>query len=236
MYQDFFPDDDDDVLAEAQCFHLNNDGKSCHDCFQLIRPADITSFQDSKNYLERRQVGNVINQKDLNGLSIPVPIFNKAQELFQIVIGDKIFRYPTRVGIIAGCIVHSYKIAQICISYKEIVKKMGITVQNFLAGLQKIDLCLYFKDRALYCQLRKNNLTLNQCARELAQNCKIPLAQTINFELYADRIVKKCRVTTAAAVAVWLYIQETEFPLTIDQFSQLATITVNTMKKICQTD
>lgn len=234
MLQDFFPDDDDEALTSAQCFHLNNDGKSCHDCFQLIRPADITSFQDSKNYLERRNVGNVINQKDLNGLAIPVHVFNKAQELFQIVIGDKIFRYPTRVGIIAGCIVHSYKIAQINISYKEIIKKMGITTQNFLAGLQKIDLCLYSKDRALYFLLRKNNLTLNQCARALAQNCKIPEAETINFELYADKIVKKCRVTTAAAVAVWFFIQETGFPLKIEQFAKLATITVNTMKKICQ--
>lgn len=229
---DFFPEDDY-LLDDAPCFHLNNDGKSCHDCFQLIRPSDINSFNDSKNYLQRRNVGNTINQKDLNGLAVPSVVFDKAQEIFQIVIGDKIFRYPTRIGIIAGCIVHSFKINQINVSFKEVVKKLAISMQNFLAGLQKIDLVLFFKDRALYNLLRQNNLTLNQCAKTLAMSCAIPNAGEVNFEMYADRIVKKCRITTAAAVAVWMWIRENNWPISIDEFASKATITGTTIKKIC---
>ena len=45
-------------------------------------------------------------------------------------------------------------------------------------------------------------------------------------------INKHCRITTAAAVAIWLYIHELKLPITIEQVAKVSKLSLTTIKKI----
>lgn len=214
------------------CKHDNNDGVSCHDCFELIEQCFGASFHETHNYFPRRIAGNIIKRTDLNGIIVPPAVFLRAQELFQIVTENKIYRGPTRIGVIAGCLIHAFKMEKYFVSFHELVASLGVSTKKCLVGLQQIDLCLFAKDRQRYDELSKNNLTFIECANDIAKKLNICI-NNVNFEKWALKLNKHCRLTTAAAVSVWLYIEHSKLPITIEQVANAAQFcSVNTIKKL----
>ena len=230
MAQTFFDTFNNDQI-EKICHHTNNDGISCHDCLELVDQCFGSSFQETHNYFPRRISGNVIRKADLNGVVIPPIVFKHAQELFQIITEKKIYRGPTRIGVISGCIIHGYKMEKIFVPFQELVASLGVSTKKCLVGLQEIDLCLFAKNRSKYDELSKNNLSFNECANEIAKNLCIDISD-VNIEKWAVNINKHCRITTAAAVAIWLYIHELKLPITIEQVAKVSKLSLTTIKKI----
>ena len=215
-----------------QCNHENNDGLACFDCCELLTNFTNLSFGETKNYLPRRVSGNTIKLEDINTLCVPSAVLHWAREMFEIITHNKIYRGNSRLGSIAACLLHSYKFHNLYISPDEVINALHIKPKKCLTGFQKIDLVLWERDRDRYNQLSVNNLTFEQAAATLAGKLGIQNIEHIDFNNWSKTIRKGCRITTAAAVAVWLFITQNNMPITIQEVATHANLSVNTIKKV----
>ena len=218
-----------------RCSHEHNDGISCHDCCALLTQFSQPSFQETQNYIPRRLGGNIIKESDLNRLSIPPPVLTKANELFGIITAKKIFRGMTRLGVIAGCLLHAYKALGVFVSGQDIIRGLNITTSKCLFGLQKVDLFLWENARDKYHELTRHNISFEQATCDLAQRIGLANVATIDFSPHIKHIHTHCRITTAAAVAVWLHIDTHNLQIPIELVAQMAALSVNTLRKVCLT-
>jgi len=213
---------------DNSCLHLNNNGICCLDCLQILTSCDGTTFKESKNYLPRKITGHVIKPEDINNLNIPSEVLNYASELFDCM-NYKIFRGANRRAIICACLLHSYKIYNYNISFSEIVKKFNTKQSMCLNGLKLIDLHLGKNSKLQYKKLSNNNITISFAIKNIAS--KLNINQEINYDNYIDRVNSRCRITTAAAAILWLWIRDNNLEIKIEQVSKQGNLSVNTIKK-----
>jgi hypothetical protein len=214
----------------ATCRHVNNDGVSCHDCFAFVNAHFAASFNDSRNYVSRRAGGGFIKPSDLGSLRVPAAVLYYAQEIFCMVASAKIYRGATRIGIIAGCIIHAFNHENLHVSHTTIVDGLGIANKKALAGLQIIDLTLFYSNRPLYESLLDNNLTFGKCLANLQR--RMGLVDPIPMDKYIALVRHPCRITTAAAVVVWLHIEKLSLPITLCEVARETNLSANTIKKV----
>jgi len=213
------------------CFHLNNDGISCNDCFEILQHYSCRDVSDRTSMIPVRYGGKTIRAEDLHGLQVPFPVLTRARVLFEKVTRRAIFRGPTRLGIIVGCLLFAYKLEGCFATSHDILTHIKIKNINCLEGIIIIDKVLYEYDRDQYNELTAINLTFAEAAHQLAKKLGIPIPPT--FDKWACFVNKHCRISTAAAVAVWLYIREMTLSVTLEQLALAANLSINTIKKVC---
>jgi len=224
MHDDFF---EEFGAIQTFCDHQRNDGVSCHDCLRILTHYSGATFTESSNYFPRKQSGSSIRDSDLVNLNIPHPVLACAHELFAIVTRVKIFRGTTRLGVIAACLLHGYKLTKVYVAYKDIIAGLKTTNKKCLKGLQILDMTLFEHERAKYDEVSKNNLTVEEATATLADLLGIK-----NFIIPELGKIGNCRINSAAAVAVWTFVQKYNLDVTLEQIVAKADVSLTTIKKI----
>jgi len=222
-------------MQKKMCDHKNNDGISCHDCFSLITQVAGATFRETKNYFPRRQTGYSIKDTDLKKLYVPQPILAKAHDIFNKIAEKKIYRGTTRIGIIAACILHAYKLMNIYGSEQDVISGLEIDNKKVLMGIQLVGLFLYDNDIDLYNKLIDHDITFEESVDTVLKKLGISIPCGVNFRNYLKSINNHCRITTAAAVSVWLYVHEYNLDVSINDIAHASNLTVDTLKKIAKT-
>ena len=237
------------------CKHENviydNGVKICEECgAEIVRDisynkewryygsADTKHNSDPSRCQKRKNDEKTI-YKDVEGMNFADKIIIKANNIYEDVTSNKIYRGNSRKAIVFACIFHAYKLTGNPQSCENLVKIFNLERRIGLKGLKHVSLNLSKES-----EIRKTYITAEDLIKEIMKKFEANQTQVDEvIEIYQkvknkSSILNRSRPQSVASGVVRYYINITQKEISMEDFKQkigLSELTINRIVKEIET-
>lgn len=236
-------------LEDKSCQHRNvavqGCNRVCKDC-GIILTKDFTyekewryyGIADTKhsndpNRCNFRKMTEKNIEKDLEKYGINAKIVSSANEIYDVVTKQKIFRGNTRKGIIFACVYHAYIANNIPTSCEQLINVFEINQKIALKGLKFVNLNL-----PLNSEIRKNEIDTKHLISEIMKQFNANSAQIneilslYNYIENKSSLLNRSRPQSVASGIVRYYIFKNNPEFSHEYFKQKVKLSDLTLSRI----
>ena len=236
-------------LEEKSCLHRNvavqGCNRVCKDC-GIILTKDFsyekewryygiadTKHSNDPNRCNFRKVSDKSIEKELEKYGINAKIVNTANEIYDVVTKQKIFRGNTRKGIIFACVYHAYIANNIPTSCEQLITVFEINQKIALKGLKFVNLNL-----PLNSDIRKNEIDTKHLISEIMKQFnanKVQISEILdlyNFIENKSSLLNRSRPQSVASGIVRYYIFKNNPDFSHEYFKQKVKLSDLTLSRI----
>lgn len=223
---------------ENSCSHsetsLQNGIIICTDCGeeleQTLQHEQEWRYNDKKGIdnirVQARKTDNKSILKDVENMGFSENIVNKANDLYQSVTNDQIYRGQIRKSIIFACVFHAYKISNNYQPHDILMKAFGISKKSSIKGLRIVNLKIP-KDY----KIQMSYITPEHLIHEIFS--KFSIAQSDISQKRKDEVIElynkiknkssklnRARTQSVAASLIFYYIKLNNIDISLKDFAK----------------